>query len=169
MGFDELRKEGVEPRDYAPDEWKRVHNDHSVGGRSGEGLPVVSSRKTEELVEIYRKLEREEMIEKGKKQPEWKLEDLMRDPNVDYEEEGRKKIEEEGGLVEIEKKPSDARNACVVDEFENAVDEVVEATEDSDVPRQKTEEELEADARRIEEKDRRLQAELDNLSLKKVN
>jgi hypothetical protein len=156
MGFDELRKEGVDPRDYAPDEWKRVHNDHSVGGRSGEGLPVLSSRKTEELVETYERLKREEAIKRGKERKEWKMEDLLR--KDDFEEgklDGTEIVEQVSG--------GDRRKECTVEDVEEVVEETSIGNKDSDVPRQKTEEELEADRRRIEEKDRKLTAALDRM------
>jgi len=177
IAFENLRKEGVDPEVYVPRQYNTVHNDHSVKplGESGK-VPVLSSRKTEELVEIYERLEREERIERGKEQPEWKLEDLLRKPEQDDPEVQRKKIEAEGGLVEVERKPSNARNACVVEDEptkEKLDDSLMTYTDkpredvnlkDSDVPRPKTEEELEADAERIEEKDRKLMSDLDRWS-----
>lgn len=135
ISFDELRKEGTDPRDYAPHEYNRIHNSHSIE------YPDRFSRNIGDVEAAKRMFEeeRKKMLRETSKGNE-------KEENIDHllTDYGKKSLEEK-------------RNVPEVEVFEDAVDKVT----NYDPPRKKTLEEIKADEERIAEKDRKLNEELD--------
>ena len=170
MAFENLRKEGINPKDYVPGQYNTMHKARGSGS--------VSASKMREIVESIEQSERDDIPVAGpvdEEEQKRKI-DALKNPNYDpkvaqaetekYNEEQRlikesqrtaklelarkRALAVEEGKIAITEEPSTAE---VVDEVNKKSD---------DTPRQKTDEEVKADEERIADKDKTLMNELDS-------
>ena len=173
MAFENLRKEGIDPSGYVPQQYNTLHNVQSVRN-IGAGMTRA------EVIQLVREFdvgEGEIEIATGGGLTEEGLEKL-KNPNYDPKaaqaerdkhEEGQKIIKEQQKTAKLELA---RKRALAAEEGETAateepstaeiVEEVNRKVADDDTPRQKTEEEIEVDEERIKEKDAALMDELDS-------
>lgn len=89
IAFENLREEGINPLDYVPNQFNVMHNSSAKSG----GKIDISKDKTDEMVETYKRLEREKLAghkKRGLNSEE--LKDLM-NPDHDPEVEMKEKAE----------------------------------------------------------------------------
>jgi hypothetical protein len=157
--FENLREEGIDPRDYATTQYSILHNRKSA--EVGNISEVTKESRADKWWEDFEKSKREEMLSAQSGMSESRdHSDLLRS--------GDEKVETKDDTPIVDKKPTPYDTSRK--EFDQLVDEVSESGKlrgvvesSDDTPKQKTDEEIKRNEDRIEEKDSRLMNALDSL------
>jgi len=160
-GFENLRKEGVDPECYAPGYYKTLHNSNSVKPSEYERHKEVSD---DELVRIA--LETARKIDEAKVYNAKRLAELKARADEDGIIRSLPAIEPGDGNKEptFEQRKNMSQEqlqAWRLKEQKKRVEENRKKRENSDIPRPKTEAEIEEDRIRLKQKDNDLMKALD--------